>query len=293
MTVGQALDRVKELLPSGPGTSPAGSTPLCAALAPLLAADPEAQAEGVALAAAEPVGELTRTLRQLAEDLEATMLAWREALMAMAYPLLVLHLVAPAANLSLLLVEPARFAWVLVLSTGLIWAILGLALGAWRWLARSPVSALRLARIPLVGAPLVLAARARWLRLVATLHGAGTKAIEGFALAERALGPAAPSTEYAAVTARARRGGSFEEALRELTGLPAEELTPLLASAAVGEFESAARRLADATPTRWRESGRRLARAAGGTVYAATVVVVVVTLIRFYADYYGALLGGR
>ncbi|MBM4015953.1 MAG: hypothetical protein FJ293_13445 [Planctomycetes bacterium] len=292
MTVGQALERMASLLP-GEGRPIGGQTPLTTALAPLLQRDAEAQAEGVALAAAEPVGELVRTLRQLSDDLDATAAAWRTALAATAYPLFVLHLVAPAASMGQLIRQPARFIAVVAVATAAIWATIALALLGWRRLVATPRGARMLARLPLLGPPLVLAARARWLRLVATLHGAGTKAIEGFALAERALGAAPPSDEYAAVTAGARRGATLDEALRALTGLPPEELAPLLAAAAVGDFESAARRLAGTTTERWRAAAQRLARVIGGAIYASAFVIVVLTLLRFYADYYGALLGRR
>ncbi len=292
MTVGQALDRMAPLLPDG--ARPAGGhTPLTAALAPLHRGDAEVQAEGIAIGAAEPVGELVRTLQQLADDLDATSAARRTALAATAYPLFVLHLVAPAANTLQLIQQPARFIAVVATATAAIWMTIAAALFGWRRLAGTPRGALLLARLPLLGPPLVLAARARWLRLVATLHGAGTKAIEGFALAERALGEAPPSEEYAAVTASVRRGSALDEALRELTGLAPEELAPLLAGAAVGDFESAARRLAVATTDRWRAAAQRLARVIGGAVYACAFVIVLLTLVRFYLDYYGARLGGR
>jgi type II secretory pathway component PulF len=254
---------------------------------------PDAAAELAAVEAAEQIGALARTLRQIADDLDLRCATHRVGRLAMAYPLLVLHLVAPAANFGSLVTAPARFLGVVLTATAVIWALL--LGGAWlfRLLERSPRGARWLAVVPMVGAPLVLSARARWLRLVATLHGAGTKAIEMFGIAADALGPAAPSAEYAAVAARARAGATLDEALAELTGPSPEELAPLRSAATVGEFEHAARHLAEVTTTRWRDASRRLALFCGGLIYAIAVLAVMWTVVRFYTGYFGALLGKR
>lgn len=288
LSVDDSLRRLAPLLPTGiavPGRT--ASQRLRQAFGRL----PEAQVELAAIEAAEQVGALGRTLRQIADDLDSRRDAVRVAALALAYPLLVLHLIAPAANFDLVLKSPARFLGVVLAATTAIWAVL--LGGSWtlRRLERSPRGARWLAGVPLLGAPLVLAARARWLRLIATLNGAGMKAIEMFAAAEQALGPAAPSAEYAAVAARARGGATLDEALAELTGPAPEELAPLRSAAVVGEFERAARELAEATTMRWRDASRRLAVWFGGAVYALAVVLVMTTLIRFYAGYFGALLG--
>lgn len=289
-TVDSACARLAPLFPDAfsPGSGPAGTR-----LAGWLTRDRDGASELAAVEASEHVGDLGRTLRQLADDLEARLAARREAQLLMAYPILVLHLVAPAASMGDLLRAPGRFAVTVIGATALLWGILGGIVWLHRCLANSPAGARWLARIPVVGTPFVLAARARWLRLFATLHGAGVKAIEALATCERTLGSAPPSGEYAEATAAARRGAPLEDAIAQLSGMSTEERAQLVVAAGVGDLERAARRVADGVAEQWREANRRLARTAGATTYAVAVIVVTITLVNYYAGYYGALTGGR
>ena len=280
--IAQALDRLRP----GPGSPAAAETVRSTrdgALAALLGAPPH---EAAAITAAERTGELTATLRQLADDLDASLAARRDALSRCAYPLFVLHLIVPATTTVDLIRAPSRYFGRVALATGLLWAAIVAGAALCAWLVRTPRAVTALARLPLVGPPLVRSAQARWLRLFATLHGAGVKAIEALKTAESALGAAPPSEEYADVAARALRGESLESALAALVGLEPEERSELIAAAAVGDLERALRRVAGRVVERWRSAMQRLARVAGGSAYFLAVVLVGAAAVRFYSDYF-------
>src|SRR5262245_2777251 len=75
----------------------------------------------VALRAAEKAGRLPETLRSLADELDARASALRTFLQRAAYPLVLIHLVVPAASTSLLIEEPGRFLMRTLVALAVIW----------------------------------------------------------------------------------------------------------------------------------------------------------------------------
>jgi type II secretory pathway component PulF len=254
---------------------------------------PDDEVEPRIVEAADRTGDLATTLQQLAADLDAQLAARAEVVRRSVYPLFLLHATVPAATTPTLLQHPGRFFATIFAATALLWMLLLLGAFAWRSITTSPTGARRLDRVPLLGAPRRLAARARWLRLVATLHGVGINPIEALATASHSLGEAPPSGEYAAAATRIRAGGSFEDALSELRGLGLEERAELTSAAAVGDLERALRRVAERVTEQWQAATRMVARIASATVYGIAVVVVAVTVISTYAHYLDQMYGGR
>jgi type II secretory pathway component PulF len=254
---------------------------------------PDDDVEPRIVEAADRSGDLVATLQQLAADLEAELEARGEVLRRTAYPLFLLHAIVPCATFGNVVNHPGRFVATVAGAIALLWSLLIAGAFAWRSITNSPTGARRLDRVPFLGAPRRLAARARWLRLVATLHGVGINPIEALATASRSLGHAPPSDEYANAAARIRAGGSFEEAFSELRGLGIEERAELTAAAAVGDLERALRRVAEQVTEQWRVATRMAGRIASATVHVIAVVVIAMTLVSFYADYFDRMHGGR
>ena len=75
----------------------------------------------LALATAERAGRLPPCLQSLAADVDAERHARRRIWERAAYPLLLLHAIAPATSASLLLVKPGAFAQRVVGTTAAIW----------------------------------------------------------------------------------------------------------------------------------------------------------------------------
>jgi len=254
---------------------------------------PEETVEPRIVEAADRTGDLAMTLQQLAADLDVALAARAEVLRRSAYPLFLLHATVPAATLGTIVEHPGRFFATLLGAYGFLWTFLLVAAFAWSAITRSPACARALDRVPILGAPRRLAARARWLRLVATLHGVGINPIEALATATRSLGDAAPSDEYAAAAARVDAGSSLEEALSELRGLGIEERSELISAAAVGDLERALRRVAERVTEQWHAATRLMGRIASATVYAIAATIVAITVLSYYANYMSQLSGGR
>ncbi len=246
---------------------------------------PELAAERAAIDAASRAGELPATLITLADDLEILLAARRTFLARLAYPLLVLHLTPVAATTADLLTRPGRFFGNVALAYLLLWSILAAIAAALAHLQRSAAGMARLARLPLLGPPIVLLARARYFRLLAVLEGSGVLRHEALTTATAALGTAIETDGYAEFALRMRRGDPPEQALAALHRLPMEEQGELAAALTVGRFEAAARRCADRATEVWQRATSRLAKAAGACAYATAVVLVAVSVLRFYTAY--------
>lgn len=250
------------------------------------ATDPALAAERAAIDAAAHAGELPTTLRALASDLETALAARRSALARLAYPLLVLHLLPIAANTAELLTHPARFFATVAGSYLLLWGVLAAIVGSAGLLRRSEAGCARLVRWPLLGAPLLLLARARFFRLLALLDGAGVLRHEALATATAALGPAVASDGYADWSLRIRRGDPPERAVEALARMPPEERGELAAAITVGALESAARRIAERANEQWQAATLRLAGFIGGFAYACALLLVATSIVRFYLGYF-------
>ncbi len=297
LDAGLALDRALQLTTPPSGVTSAVAHPELTSSLPRSSQSVAARIGGpeagpteiAAITAADRAGEISQTLRHLADDLDAQSQAQNHLWSANAYPLLVLHLVVPAMSTSLLITDPTRFVLRVVVATGTLWAVIALLAVSMSWLLRKRGARERLARLPVVGVPLAAAARTRFLRTLGLLYGSGVHAVEAMAAAHAALGPAAASVDYDALLDRVRRGEPLPQAFAALTSFDPLDRAELVTGAEAGELEVALRRVAARAELEWHASTSRLARIAGALVYGIAVVSVAFAVIRFYTGYFEQL----
>jgi|RhiMethySRZTD1v2_1073278.scaffolds.fasta_scaffold474854_1 type II secretory pathway component PulF len=243
----------------------------------------------VALRAAEKAGRLPETLRSLADELDARSSALRTFLQRAAYPLVLMHLVVPAASTSLLIEEPGRFVMRTLVALAVLWGSFLVLFFVLRRLIRDPVQVRRVARWPLIGRILRVSAQLRFLRALAGLYGAGVRIDEALTEASAAVGAAPPTAEYTQAAAIARSGESIDRAMSVLLGLDPLDRMELVTAATAGNLEAALDRVVLRTEMAWEASLHRAARIASTILYVTAFVAVVVAVFSFYAGYFAQL----
>jgi general secretion pathway protein F len=261
----------------------------------------------LALASAERAGRLPPCFASLAADLDAERQARRRIWQRAAYPLLLLHAIAPATSTSFLLTKPGAFAQRVVGTTAAIWFV---GLGAF-FLHRAGMTRPRyvrtLAALPLVGSILRCRAFVRYFRSLGELYASGVNFQEALDAARDAAGPAPPVDDFATAAAAARGGATMAAAPSPPAAPPARgpatmaaafesmgsldpPLRALLANATLtGDLDAALRRATADLEERWRVQTDRLVVGSTSALYLATVLAVAWTIVSFYAGLYSGL----
>jgi type II secretory pathway component PulF len=243
----------------------------------------------LALASAERAGRLPPCFESLAADLDAEVRARRRLWLRSAYPLLLLHAIAPATSAQFLLAKPAVFMRRVLVATATIWLVgVGALLLHRKWM-KSKGYVRALASLPLVGSILRCGAFVRFFRALADLYASGVNIQEALDSARDAAGPAPPVDDFARAAAAARGGASMAAAFESMTSLD-PPLRALLATAAqTGDLDDALRRAIGDLEERWRTQTDRLVVVSTSALYAGVVVAVGWTIVSFYADLYSGL----
>lgn len=245
----------------------------------------------LALTSAERAGRLPACLLSLSDDLESQRAAQRRLWQRVAYPLLLLHALAPATSTQYLFVRPAMFTIRVVVATATIWAVGIGAVFLHRKFIHSPGYVRTLTALPLVGPLLKSGAFVRYFRSLAELYASGVNIQEAFDTARDAAGVAPPVDDFARAAAVARGGAPMASAFEAMTTLD-PPLRALLSNAALtGSLDEALRRAIDDMEERWRHQTDRLVVVSTSTLYAVVVFAVAWTIISFYAGLYGGLMG--
>ena len=247
----------------------------------------------LSLQSAERAGRLPPCLEALSADLDAERRARRHLWQRAAYPLLLLHAIAPATAASLVLAQPGAFAQRVVGATAAIWFV---GIGAW-FLHRAGMTrrgyVRALAAVPLIGSILRCRAFVRYLRSLAELYASGVNIQEALDAARDAAGPAPPVDDFARAAAAARGGASMAAAFEAMTSLD-PPLRALLANATLtGDLDDALRRASADLEERWRTQTDRLVVVSTSALYAAVVIAVMWTVVGFYAGLYSGLSNRR
>jgi type IV pilus assembly protein PilC len=225
-------------------------------------------------------------LRTLAADLEAErrerMRLWQTA----AYPLLLLHLVVPAASTPLLLTHPRTFATRVVVAIAGIWGVLAAAVWLHRRGLRSAAYVRTLNALPLVGAILRASAFTRYFRSLAELYGSGVRIQEALDAARAVVGPVPPVDDFALAASAARAGAPMAASFAAMRSLDPPLRALLETAATTGTLEGALRRAVADLEERWRSLALRLVTVATSALYAIAVVVVAWTILSFYTGYF-------
>jgi general secretion pathway protein F len=245
----------------------------------------------LALTSAERAGRLPPCFASLAADLDAERQARRRIWQRAAYPLLLLHAIAPATSASLVFTKPGAFAQRVVGTTAAIWFV---GLGAF-FLHRAGMTKPRyvrtLAALPLVGSVLRCRAFVRYFRSLGELYASGVNFQEALDAARDAAGPAAPVDDFARAAAVARGGATMAAAFESMGSLD-PPLRALLANATLtGDLDAALRRATADLEERWRVQTDRLVVGSTSALYVAAVVAVGWTIVSFYAGLYSGLSG--
>ena len=243
----------------------------------------------LALATAERAGRVPPCLVSLAADVDAERHARRRIWERAAYPLLLLHAIAPATSASLLLVESGAFAQRVVGTTAAIWIV---GLGSFflhRAGLKRPRYVRTLAALPLVGSVLRSRAFVRYFRSLGELYASGVNFQEALDAARDAAGPAPPVDDFARAAAAARGGATMAAAFESMSSHD-PPLRALLANATLtGDLDAALRRATADLEERWRVQTDRLVVGSTSALYVAAVVAVGWTIISFYAGLYSGL----
>ena len=245
----------------------------------------------LAIASAERAGRVPPCLRALAADLDAQRRARNRLWQRAAYPLLLLHAIAPATSAAFFFAHPEVFTRRVVTATAAIWFVgLGAALLHFRGL-RSRAYVRTLGAVPLVGSILRSGAFVRYFRSLADLYASGVNIQEAFDTARDAAGPAPPVDDFARAAAAARGGASMAATFETMAALD-PPLRALLATAAqTGTLDDALRRVVADLEERWRSQTDRLVAVSTSALYAFVMIAVAWTIISFYAGLYAGLTG--
>jgi type II secretory pathway component PulF len=243
----------------------------------------------LALAASERAGRLPDCLRQLAADLDDERAQRRQFWLSIAYPLLLMHVVVPAASTSILLTRPAAFAARVVGATAILWGTV--LVGAWlhRRGSRSTAYMRGLVALPLIGPVVRYGTFVRYFRALVGLYGSGVHFTEALDAARSVVGEAPPFDDFAKAAAAARAGAPMEAAFATMTALDPGLRAMLETAATTGNLEEQLRRTIVELEERWRQGARRFVATTSYVLYVVVAVAVAWTVIDFYAGMYSGL----
>jgi type II secretory pathway component PulF len=243
----------------------------------------------LALQASERAGRLPACLRQLAVDIDAERAQRKQFWISIAYPLLLLHVVVPAASTSILLIKPGVFMARTIGATAVLWGVI--LAGAWihRRGTRSPAYMHALQRLPLIGPVVRHAAFVHFFRSLVELYGAGVHFTEAVAAARSVLGDAPPLDDFSRAAAAARSGASMAATFATLTSLDPLLRSLLETSATTGDLENGLRKVIRELEEKWRDAMQRFLSVTSRALYFTVALAVAWTVISFYAGMYSGL----
>jgi general secretion pathway protein F len=243
----------------------------------------------LALQASERAGRLPACLRNLSADLDAERAQRRQFWISIAYPLLLLHVVVPAASTSLLLTKPGVFAARVFGATAVIWGVV--LAGAWlhRRGTRSRAYMGTLQRLPLIGPVVRHAAFVHFFRSLVELYGSGVNFTEAIGAARSVLGDAPPLDDFARAAAAARGGATMPAVFATLTSLDPPLRSLLETSATTGDLENGLRRAIHDLEERWRDAMQRFLSVTSRALYFVVATAVAWTVIEYYAGIYSGI----
>lgn len=240
----------------------------------------------LALQASERAGRLPACLRQLSADLDAEREQRKQFWISIAYPLLLLHVVVPAASTPILLLNPGVFVARTIGATAVLWGVV--LAGAWlhRRGTRSPAYMHALQRLPLIGPVVRHAAFVHFFRSLVELYGAGVNFTEAIAAARSVLGEAPPLDDFARAAAAARAGAPMPATFATLTSLEPLLRSLLETSAMTGDLENGLRKVIRELEEKWRDAMKRFLAVTSRTLYFVVALTVASTVISYYTGYY-------
>ena len=237
----------------------------------------------------EEVGRLDEALLRLADELERERDRRRSVLGRIAYPVLVAHLVPCALFASLLVESPAGFVVRVSICWVVGWAAVATLVVLMRCTGPGTAAGRALDRIPGVGAVRRHGAAATLVRALAWQESAGIalpRALES----TRSLVLHTPVERAHARMAAALQGGADgAEAFATFHELDEPHRLELVNAVRVGHGERALERVADRLADAHARGLDRLARVFTGVLYAACVVLVAWTVLRFWCGHFARL----
>ena len=262
-------------------------------LAATMLAHPECYSaiEAALVATGERTGRLDAAFRSAAAQLERERDTRNRLVQACAYPFVLIHCLILIPALGLIAASRGVLAYLafVVPALLLLWGSLFAVASVFAAFSHRVGFARFVDRLPIIGKVVKAAALARFARSLAALHGAGITYDESLRASAEASGHALIRADADVAIYAIRRGATFPVALDEMTSLPSDDRSLLVAGERSGELESAARRVAEMEDQRFEVVTKRAIAVLPSVLIGIVGVAVAVLMLKVVGGYYKTL----